>query len=763
MSNPTPPRPGAADRNLLFGMLALQMEFLRADELVAAMQAWVFDKATPLGRILVGQGHLSPGRLELLNALVEEHLKAHDDDPRQSLASLSVPPTLEQELQRLGDGEVQASLIGLAPAAPGIAEATLPYSAPSPENTVAGLRYRVLRPHARGGLGEILVAEDLELHREVALKEIQQRFASDSQSRTRFLLEAEITGRLEHPGIVPVHGLGHYADGRPFYAMRLIRGDTLQEAIRKFHLGGRNSGPDQGETSLALRRLLTRFVTVCNAVAYAHNRGVIHRDLKPANIMLGQYGETLVLDWGLAKVVGRTEVAAGEAEQTLHPLSGDSLATQAGSTLGTAAFMSPEQAAGRIDRQGPASDIYSLGATLYTLLTGRAPFEGGAVAEMLRKVEAGEWTPPRLVNKDVPGALDAICRKAMALAPEDRYASALELGAEVERWLADEPVRAWAEPVATRLRRWAKRRPVFSAWVGISLVAYIAALAFGLILGLVSTSPTDTMVVLPAMLAIVTALIMSVASQGAAVLGAAAGFLTGFLSAKGAQRPRRGARWAVLGGRAGLLGGAALGYAAVSWFIAFRMGELPPMTAGLRVSLFSVIALGPILGGISGMILGSRKAMRLRGAVLGGIVGACLASGLGFLLFFSHLETSRQQLELSRQLDYRRLVGAQLTLKKHADAAQTAAELLDVVPDNADNAFAAAICLALCVRAAEEDSGLPAAEREKVSQKYADQAVAALREAVRRGDRNIARMRNEPDLDPIRQRPEFQELLRELR
>src|SRR5262245_4526483 len=259
------PRPGPSDRNHLFGMLALQMDFVSQDRLVAAMQAWVFDKATPLGHILAGQGHLSPERLHLLEGLVEEHLKAHHGDARQSLAAFPIHPPLEVELRRLGDGEVEASLAGLASCSQATLGSTVAYAGPAVEDPVAGLRYRVLRPFARGGLGEILVAEDLELHREVALKEIQPRFAGDAQSQTRFLLEAEITGRLEHPGIVPVHGMGRRADGRPFYAMRLVRGDTLQEAIRKFHESVQ-PGRDSGEKSLALRRLLTRFVAVCNAV-----------------------------------------------------------------------------------------------------------------------------------------------------------------------------------------------------------------------------------------------------------------------------------------------------------------------------------------------------------------------------------------------------------------------------------------------------------------------------------------------------------------
>src|SRR5262249_52918618 len=147
-------------------------------------------------------------------------------------------------------------------------------------------------------------AHDHELHREVALKEIQDRHADHPESRGRFLLEAEITGGLEHPGIVPVYGLGTYADGRPYYAMRFIKGDSLKDAIERFHKTD-VAGRDPGERTLALRQLLRRLIDVCNAIAYAHSRGILHRDLKPGNIMLGRYGETLVVDWGLAKPQGQ--------------------------------------------------------------------------------------------------------------------------------------------------------------------------------------------------------------------------------------------------------------------------------------------------------------------------------------------------------------------------------------------------------------------------------------------------------------------------
>jgi serine/threonine-protein kinase len=351
---------------------------------------------------------------------------------------------------------------------------TLPQPASAPRS---GSRYQVLRPHARGGLGEVFVAEDTELGRRVALKEIQARHADHAESRKRFVLEAEITGGLEHPSIVPVYGLGTYADGRPFYAMRFIQGESLKEAIARFHGANAKRQTARGQyDSLAFRQLLSRFISVCQVVAYAHSRGVLHRDLKPPNVMLGKFGETLVVDWGLAKAVGRSE-GASDAEPTLQPRSGsDSSATAMGQALGTPAYMSPEQADGRLDRLGPASDIYGLGATLYELLTGRPPFTGD-VCDILAQVRRGEVISPREVRPGVPRPLEAVCLKAMNFAPPDRYQSADALATDLDRWLADEPVPAYREPVRVRLRRWVKRhRPLVAGLAAMLLTGIVGLL-----------------------------------------------------------------------------------------------------------------------------------------------------------------------------------------------------------------------------------------------------------------------------------------------
>jgi serine/threonine-protein kinase len=467
MRDATPSRTGA-DRNLLFGILALQMDFIRRDALIAAMNAWVLDKGKPLGLILVEQQALRSEQREVLDKLVAMHLECHENDAEKSLAAIDMPTPLRDELRSLADGDLDASVAHVPSELP----STVAY-VPGPDG---GVRYRVLRLHARGGLGEVYVALDQELHREVALKEIDAKHADDPHSRGRFVREAEITGGLEHPGVVPVYGLGRRADGRPFYAMRFIRGETLKDAIAHFHKSPRHV---LSHGDLEFRQLLGRFVAVCNAVAYAHSRGVIHRDLKPANVMLGPYGETLVVDWGLAKAVGRNAVEDGEgpAEPTLVPvLAEGSSATRTGAALGTPAYMSPEQAAGRLDQLGPASDVYSLGATLYALLTGLPPVEGQDAGEILARAQRGDWPAPRQVNPAVPPALDAVCRKAMTMDPGGRYATALELAADVERWLADEPVSAYGEPWRARGWRWMRRhRVLVSTAVGVLVVALMSA------------------------------------------------------------------------------------------------------------------------------------------------------------------------------------------------------------------------------------------------------------------------------------------------
>jgi tetratricopeptide (TPR) repeat protein len=353
---------------------------------------------------------------------------------------------------------------------------------PTPEDLVSKIEAGRFRPrafHAAGGLGVVFAAEDSELGRTVALKCMKDWENPDPGSRRRFLLEAEVTARLEHPGIVPVYGMGQDAKGRPFYAMRLIGGETLSDAISRLH-AARPAKANDPKWNLEFRRLLQNFIAVCQTVAYAHSRGIIHRDIKPANIMLGTFGETLLLDWGLAKRTESQEDEQQSGEAIIRNYLGmgpDRTLQQV--ALGTPRYMSPEQAAGEWDRVGPASDIYSLGASLYVLLSGQPVYEGGRET-VLDKARGGQLRPPRELNPRVPPALEAICLKAMASQPNDRYATARELANDVERWLADEPVEAYPEPWRVRARRWISRHRTLMTGVAASLLVAIAALAVGL-------------------------------------------------------------------------------------------------------------------------------------------------------------------------------------------------------------------------------------------------------------------------------------------
>ena len=359
---------------LLFAVMALRLGFINGEQLQAALHAWVDRKSVSMEALFIRLGFLSQLEVEQLQPLVEAYVARQGGDVEKGLNELSSQDELNN--LEIGDPDLETSLRHLKmapkPKSSGSSPSKQQYDETRSMINETG-RFQVIRFHDKGGLGKVSIAIDSELGREVAFKEIQDQYADSEAFRDRFLLEAEVTGRLEHPGIVPVYGLGSYPDGRPFYVMKFIRGDSLKLASRRYH-DDEFESPAQKRREF--RRIIERFLDVCQAIDYAHSRGVLHRDLKPGNIMLGKHGETLVVDWGLAKTGKKTEQYEGSDEQTIQPKFGSSAASTYGNEIGSLAFMSPEQASGDLDAFSPRTDVFGLGATLYYILTGKAPYEG---------------------------------------------------------------------------------------------------------------------------------------------------------------------------------------------------------------------------------------------------------------------------------------------------------------------------------------------------------------------------------------------------
>jgi tetratricopeptide (TPR) repeat protein len=336
-------------------------------------------------------------------------------------------------------------------------------------------RYRLEGELGEGGIGRVYIAYDRHLGRRVALKELLEEAvesiksagpaaSSRSPIELRFVNEARITGQLEHPGIVPVYELGRRADRTVYYAMRLIKGRTMEEAMAEGDLRRR-------------LELLPNFVDLCQTVAYAHSRGVIHRDLKPENVMLGDFGETVILDWGLAKVRGEADVQKGALALEIERFrESSSLKTLAGVPLGTPGYMSPEQAQGQLSQVDERSDVYSLGVILYQLLTGTLPFDGKGVKEVIRRLVEEEAMYPAELEPDCPPELCAIAVRAMQKSQAARYPNAQALAADVRAFLTGGLVGAHRYSFGAR----AARLLVKNKWriAAVVVVAIVGSLAW---------------------------------------------------------------------------------------------------------------------------------------------------------------------------------------------------------------------------------------------------------------------------------------------
>jgi serine/threonine protein kinase len=450
------------DRNLLFGVIALQDDLVDQKQFTEACAVWALHMDSPLADVLIERRWITPEDRREIDRKVERKIKKHGN-VRASLAA-AAGVDARDAIRAVDHPEIRKSLSSLPPAAGHVLVETLapPYR---PEQS----RYTLTRMHAQGGLGKVWLAHDGDLRREVALKEILPERAGNPETWRRFLKEAQITGQLEHPNIVPVYELSRRKeDDQPFYVMRFVRGQALLDSLRDFHRERAGKPPEP----LALQSLLGAFLKVCDAVAYAHSRGVVHRDLKPENIILGGFGEVIVLDWGLAKLVDQPE--AMEAGQRIS-IAPDAIAAKTHGLVGTPSYMAPEQVEEKHDSIDGRTDVYALGAILFEIVTGHAPAEGTSAAEIFERIRSGKIPRARQIDTSVPAALDEVCAKAMALDRFQRYAKAVDLASDVRRWMADEPTSVYREPIPVRVRRWMRRhRTTTTAASAVVMVTLIA-------------------------------------------------------------------------------------------------------------------------------------------------------------------------------------------------------------------------------------------------------------------------------------------------
>lgn len=318
-----------------------------------------------------------------------------------------------------------------------------------------GTKYEFVRKLGAGGMASVYLARDRDLDRFVAIKVVSLAESGTALTQ-RLTREAQIVARLEHPGIVPIHDFGCLADGRAFYVMKYVEGVTLEEFVSQNH--------NRAD-------LLRVFQKICDAISFAHSRGVIHRDLKPANIMIGGFGEALVMDWGISAVIRSDVPAAISAAPTSDDSPED---TADGTILGTPAYMSPEQARGKVSAIDYRTDIYSLGALLYFTLTRKAPFIGDSAESIRLAVVAGNFVEPRQLSHDLPKALNAICLKSMSQSPKNRYQSCNQLVQDVTNFLDHLPVSAYKENLFEQVSRWIIRNKVIVLIViGYMLVRFL--------------------------------------------------------------------------------------------------------------------------------------------------------------------------------------------------------------------------------------------------------------------------------------------------
>ena len=501
-----------AEHNLIFAGLGLQLGIIAKDKVIRAFTEWLFDKARPLGEILVHQKAITPEQRKTLESAVEAHIQQEGGE-QKALASLNHVKDLESDLDHLADNDLNQSLDGAVTQRKLMGMDVLFSQSHDSESSSTNIKGTFSSPEGKqtdrferqqfldsGNLGEVFFAKDTELNRTVVAKYIRPEMSGNNLKQALFHLEGEVTGSLEHPSVVPVYGLGKDTKGRLYYAMRYIRGKKLSRVIAEYHR------KEAGLKQEALTGLLQNFQAVCLAIEYAHSKGVLHCDIKPDNIMIGDYGEVFVVDWGLVVVCGdvkgssdlnQTETLDSGIIPQYKPseLASSGLHKQQGGSRrgvgGTPAYMAPEQFTATISENislvTPKADIYALGSTLYHILTGKAPhLPKAGIKEspdaFYFRITTGMIPTPREKDASIPKLLEQIVLKAMQVEPGDRYASARELADDIKRYVSDEPVHAYQESGLEKSRRWIrKNRALVGAAMVMLLLVTVGAIGFGFV------------------------------------------------------------------------------------------------------------------------------------------------------------------------------------------------------------------------------------------------------------------------------------------
>lgn len=469
-----------SDKNLLFALIAYQNGYITMEQFFEAAAVWNKEPQRELGEILVEKKFLEEVERFNIQGIVEDRLRRQggiDNTLSFVLENGSVPEG--QPLPEDWKGKIDAITKVIRDKKP-----PSPPNFSTPEANPGIHRYIIRKTLGHGGQGYVWEAIDTELNRRVAIKNIVPDLSSDPLHQELLIDEARKTGKLGHPGVPPVFDIGKDDDGKPFFTMQLISGEKLSERYKTL----KHESISQSDFVNQIRPVLRHLIAACNTVEFAFdNEAVIHRDLKPDNIMVNRHGETVVMDWGMGKIITDPSQLPDQASSVLFipmsPGSGSQERTSVGTIKGTVTYMSPEQARAENDRLDHRTDVYGLGAILYWILTGQAPHTKKALPDIQKnRFPAPSQVRPTL---SIPRELEAICLKAMASQPEDRYQKGGEMAADLENFIAGEPVVALPENFVRRTERFLRKhaRAVIASLLGLTLAVLGLTLANVIISG----------------------------------------------------------------------------------------------------------------------------------------------------------------------------------------------------------------------------------------------------------------------------------------